>query len=312
MARPGRPLGSTAQAGFTGGRTVKLLKGHTLTIAETLAGTSVSTLDLSRFVRVTPDTSVADTIQAMSDADRSCACVVDGESLAGIFTQRDVLVRAIGRPSTWGHQIADEMSRTVRTIRDDGTVADGLGTMVEWWVRNVPVLSANDHLVGNLSFYTVMKLMAESLASRIRGPGTGPTMEHELSFVDFTGLNMSPPVIVGLEDPLSVVAHHMRARGIGSVLVAEQRGHLAGIVTEFDLQTKVGCSHPDLSVLKVKEVMSEPVALSARSSIADAIREIAERGHSNVPLIAETGRPVGIASFRDVAAYVEASLDAPA
>lgn len=280
-----------------------------MTIAETLAGTAVSTLDLSRFVTVTPDTPVADTVAKMSDADRSCACVVDGDSLVGIFTQRDVLVRVIGRPSTWSHPIESEMSRTVRTMDDDDTVASGLAIMVEWWVRNVPVLTDRNRLAGNLSFYTVMKLMAEALASRIES-GPEPSIEDGLTFVDFTGLNMAPPVVVGLEDPVSHVVHHMKARGIGSVLVAEDRGHLAGIVTEFDLQTKVGCSHPDPSVLHVKHVMSEAVALSARSSIADAIREIAEGGHSNVPLVAESGRPAGVASFRDVAAYIEASLDA--
>lgn len=281
-----------------------------MTIVDTLSETHASTLDISRFVSVTPETTVADTVERMSHADRSCACVVDDENLVGIFTQRDVLLRVIGRPSSWEHAIADEMSRSVRVMRDDETVADGLAIMVDWWVRNVPVLDHEDRLVGSLSFFTVMKLMAELLATRIEDPTHAPSLEDGLTFVDFTGLNMTPPVIVDLEEPVSHAAHHMRARGIGSVLVANDRHHLAGVVTEFDLQTKVGCMHPDPAVLKVEDVMSEPVALSARSSIADVIREIAERGYSNVPLIAESGRPAGVASFRDVAAFIETSLDA--
>lgn len=281
-----------------------------MTTNETLAQTPVSSLDLSRYVEVNPTTSVADTIARMTDADFSCACIVEGGSLVGIYTQRDVLLRAIGRPSSWDRPVADEMSRSVKTMRDDQTVADGLATMVEWWVRSVPVLSEKSRLAGNLSFYTVMRLMADSLASRIESRSPDLSIDDELAFVDFTGLNMAPPVVVGLEEPVSNAVHHMRARGIGSVLVGDRRGHLAGIVTEFDLQTKVGCDHPDISVIKVKDVMSEPVALSPRSSIADGIREIAERGHSNVPLVAESGRPTGIASFRDVAAYIEVTLDA--
>ncbi len=279
-----------------------------MTIVETLAGTPASTLDLGRHVTVTPDTYVSDTVETMAAEDRSCALVVDGETLVGIFTQRDVLMRAIGRPSTWSRPIESEMSRSVRTMRESDTVSEGLEIMVDWWVRNVPVLSADGRVAGNLSFYTVMKLMAESLASRIENQSE-PHTEHGLSFVDFTGLNMSPPVIVDLEEPVSHAAHHMRARGIGSVLVADGRGHLAGIVTEFDLLTRVGCQHPDPSVLRVKQVMSEPVALSPRSSIADGIKEIAHQGHSHVPLVAESGKPAGTASFRDVAAYIEAILD---
>ena len=233
---------------------------------------------------------------------------MDGEALAGIFTQRDVVLRAIGRPSTWDRPIETEMSRAVRTMGHKDSVSAGLALMVEWWVRSVPVLEGGGRLIGNLSFYAVMKLMADFLTARI-DDRTEPHAEHGLTFVDFTGLNMSPPVIVGLDEPVSNVVHHMKARGIGSVLVADVRGQLAGIVTEFDIQTKVGCEHPDPSVLKVKQVMSEPVALSARSSIAEGIRELADQGHSNVPLVAESGKPVGVASFREVAAFIETALD---
>jgi len=279
-----------------------------VTIAKTLGSTTVTELDLSRYVTVSPSTTVSETVSKMNDADFSCACVVEDDNLVGVFTQRDVLLRAIGHPAAWSRPIETEMSRGARTIRDDESVADGLAIMVEWWIRSVPVLSDEEQLAGNLSFYSVMKLMAEALATRIDSRAE-PQAEHGLSFVDFTGLNMSPPVIVDLEDPVSHVAHHLVARGIGSVLVADARGQLAGVVTEFDLQTRVGCDHPDPSALKVEQVMSEPVALSPRSSIADGIRELAAQGHSNVPLVAESGRPVGVASFRDVAAFIETTLD---
>lgn len=279
-----------------------------MTIAKTLGSTTVTELDLSRYVTVAPSTTVSQTVEKMNDADFSCACVVEGDKLLGVFTQRDVLLRAIGRPAAWSRPIETEMSRAPRTMREDDSVAAGLAIMVEWWVRSVPVLGEEEQLAGNLSFYSVMKLIAEALAARIDSR-TEPHAEHGLSFVDFTGLNMSPPVIVGLEDPVSHVAHHLGARGIGSVLVADARGQLAGVVTEFDLQTRVGCEHPDPGALKVNQVMSEPVALSPRSSIADGIRELAAQGHSNVPLVAESGRPVGVASFRDVAAFIETALD---
>lgn len=279
-----------------------------MTIAKTLGSTTVTELDLSRYVTVAPSTTVSQTVEKMNDADFSCACVVEGDKLLGVFTQRDVLLRAIGHPAAWSRPIETEMSRAPRTMREDDSVAAGLAIMVEWWVRSVPVLGDGEQLAGNLSFYSVMKLIAEALATRIDSR-TEPHAEHGLNFVDFTGLNMSPPVIVSMEDPVSHVAHHLGARGIGSVLVADARGQLAGVVTEFDLQTRVGCEHPDPGALKVNQVMSEPVALSPRSSIADGIRELAAQGHSNVPLVAESGRPVGVASFRDVAAFIEAALD---
>jgi CBS domain-containing protein len=279
-------------------------------IAETLAETSVSHLDLSRYVTVPPDSSVAKTVNTMSASGRSCALVAEDGDLIGIFTQRDVLLKVIGRPQTWDRQITEEMTSAVRTMRDDQSVADGLAIMNDWWVRSVPVVGSNNKLVGCLSFYTIMKTMADLLTSRVEDHAE-PDVQDGLSFIDFTGLNIHPPVKVGLDESVEVAAHHMKARAIGSVLVADERDNLSGVLTEFDLQTKVGCDQPDLSSLSVQDVMTrDPVSLTARSSIADAIQEMAELGFSHIPLVGESGRPVGVASFRDISAYLETSLGA--
>ena len=279
-------------------------------IAETLAETSVSHLDLSRYVSVPSDSSVAETVATMSTAGRSCALVTNGRDLTGIFTQRDVLMRVIGRPQTWDRPIAEEMTSAVRTMGDDLSVADGLSIMNDWWVRSVPVVRDEGNLVGCLSFYTIMSTIADLLASNV-DDHPEPDVQDGLSFIDFTGLNIHPPVTVGMEETVDVAAHHMKARAIGSVLVADERDKLAGVLTEFDLQTKIGCDRSDLASLAVRDVMTpDPVRLTARSSIASAIREMTEAGFSHIPLVGESGRPVGVASFRDISAYLETSLGA--
>ena len=120
---------------------------------------------------------------------------------------------------------------------------------------------------------------------------------------------MKHPITVRPDDGIDVAAHHMRARSIGSVLVTDARGNLTGVLSEFDLLTHIGCEEPDLSKYTVAELMtSDPVALPARSSIADGIGEMADAGFSHVPLLGESRRPVGVVSFRDVAEYIELNL----
>ncbi len=282
-----------------------------MNIADALAATPVSTLDLSRYLEVEATATVAGVVEAMASAGKSCACVVGDDGLAGIFTQRDALVRVIGRPAAWGRPIAEEMSTPVRTMSLDQSVADGLALMTEWWVRNVPVLNADGNLAGNLTFYAIIREIGRLLAGRLDEHAAELGVEHTLAFVDFTGLPSHHPVTVGMDDTADVAAHHMRARGIGSVVVVDERGALMGMLTEFDLLTKVGVGPADLATLTVKELMTpDPVALPVRSPIAAAIREVAEHEFSHVPLLGESGRPVGMASFRDLAAYVETSLDA--
>ncbi len=282
-----------------------------MSVADALASTPVSSLDLSRFVSVDPDASVAETVEAMRDAGRSCACIVDGATLVGIFTQRDVLQRVIGRPSTWDRPITEEMTGSVRTMLETASASDGLAIMNDWWVRSVPVLDGESRFVGNLSFYTMIRTIGGMLATRIDESSQQATSDHGLAFVDFTGLNTSAPVMVGMDDSVEVAAHHMKARCIGSVLVTDDHSQLVGVLSEFDLQMEIGCDTGDLSKIPVKQVMTaDPVVLAARSPIADAITQIIEHEFSHVPLVGESGRPVGVASFRDIAAYVEASLAA--
>lgn len=281
-----------------------------LAIADALAEINVSDLDLSRYVAVEPSEKVAETVRAMRESDYSSACVVSDGELAGIFTQRDVLTRVIGRPHVCDNPVGEEMTTTVRTMQADQSVADGLTIMRQWWVRNVPVLDGDHHLVGSLSWYTVMRTIAGLLDNPAEETPTEPTFEDEMEFVDFTGLNTSPPVLVSSGETADVAVHHLRTRAIGSVLVTDERGHLVGIVTEFDVLTSLGCASDDLSSVPIGEVMTpDPVTLSARSPVVEAIRQMAERNFSHAPLMGESGRPVSVASFSDIVSYLDTSLE---
>lgn len=115
-----------------------------MSISELLAAMPVSDLDLSRFVEVGPATTVAETVEAMNAANRSMAGVVAEGRLLGVFTQRDILNRVLGRSRMWTHPITDEMTRSIRTMRLSDSVADGLAIMNDWWVRSVPVVDEEE------------------------------------------------------------------------------------------------------------------------------------------------------------------------
>lgn len=271
---------------------------------------AVSELDLGRFVKVAPSESISDTVQAMRDTGFSCACVVDDGALVGVFTQRDVLMRVLGRSRVCDHPVGEEMTRSPRTMRPDQSVADGLAIMREWWVRSVPVVDDAGGLVGSFSWYTAMNTMAGILNRPSETEGVGPRVKHGLEFVDFTGLDIHAPVTVSEHDTADVAAHHMRARAIGSILVVDQREQLTGIVSEFDLLERLACTGADIENVTVGEMTSpDVVALSVRSKIAEAIQKMADNGFSHAPLLGESSRPVGVASFRDIAAYFETSLE---
>lgn len=280
------------------------------TIASALETTTVSTLDLGRFAAVHPDQTVAQAVGAMADSGFSAACVLDDRALVGIFTQRDYLLAVAGRPTVWQRPIGELMTAPVRTISGADSAAAGLRIMVDWWTRSVPVLGPDGDFVGNLSFVTIMKLMTSLLADRVGADSSEPSVGHGLAYVDFRGLNTSSPFAVAPDLSVAHALHHMRARGIGSVLVEDQRSRLVGELTEFELLTGLGCRDEDLDTLPVSSLMNpEPVTLPVRASIADAMQTLLDHEYSHVVLSGESGRPVGVASFRDIAGYIETTLD---
>lgn len=279
-------------------------------ITDVLTATPVASLDLTRHVSVPPGATVADTVDTMAEAGRSCAVVVDARRPVGIFTQRDYLERVVGRPDTWERPIGLEMSIPVRTMPSTASIGDGLAIMNDWWVRSVPVLDDEGRLEGCLSFYALMSALASMLAERVSGHAGEPTIRDGLSLIDFTGINLSAPVVMETGDSVERAVQHMRVRGFGSVLVVDDRERLVGELSEFDLLTELGCAPNELADLRIGDLMDhDPRALEARSHVVDVIQRILDRESSHVPLTGESGRPVGLASVRDVVAFVETALE---
>jgi CBS domain-containing protein len=91
----------------------------------------------------------------------------------------------------------------------------------------------------------------------------------------------------------------MRERYVGSVVVADERGHLLGIFTERDAVCRVLAESRDADQTTLAKVMTTEVAtVSPQATALDALRLMQDGGFRHVPVVAE-GRVVGIVSFTD-------------
>jgi sulfide:quinone oxidoreductase len=107
------------------------------------------------------------------------------------------------------------------------------------------------------------------------------------------------PLVVAPEDTLGEVAEKMRARDLGSALVADY-GRLIGILTSRDLlRAFAGRVHP--SEARVREWMTaEPVTVSTATPIEAAVILMTEYGFHHLPVV-EDERPVGMLGLRQAA-----------
>lgn len=112
--------------------------------------TTLGDLMHTDLLTVSPATTVGQAVQVMGRERVSSVLVLDGERLAGIFTERDV-VRALGAYfDAANHPVTEWMAAEVVTAAPATTAEEALALMEEHTIRHLPVLDG-DRLVGIVS-----------------------------------------------------------------------------------------------------------------------------------------------------------------
>jgi CBS domain-containing protein len=90
--------------------------------------------------------------RAMRESDIGDVVVTDGHSLAGMVTDRDIVVRAVAENRLPGEiTIGDVASRDIVMIEQTATVAEAADLMRERSVRRILVCDSERQLVGIIS-----------------------------------------------------------------------------------------------------------------------------------------------------------------
>jgi CBS-domain-containing membrane protein len=97
-----------------------------------------------------------ETLQAaarrMQEMDVGSLPVLDGKAVAGIVTDRDIAVRGVAAGMIPQESlVADVMTAELRFCRADDTIEQAMAEMGDVQVRRLPVLDANNEIVGIVS-----------------------------------------------------------------------------------------------------------------------------------------------------------------
>lgn len=112
------------------------------------------------------------------------------------------------------------------------------------------------------------------------------------------------PVCAQRGDRIGDVVQSMQRHHIGCILVLEGE-RLAGIFTERDLLRDVVGSGIDLDREPIERFMTEaPETLRPTDPIVFALNKMSLGGFRHVPLVDDSGRPVGVISVKDIVDYI--------
>ena len=131
------------------------------------------------------------------------------------------------------------------------------------------------------------------------------TMElSELFGQPISNLEPAVPICVESASSLQEVVSTLQENRIGCVLVVREK-RLVGVITERDFAFKILGRGLDLAGEIVDDFMTtEPETLSPDDPVAYALNRMNMGGYRHVPLLDDSGTPVGIISVKDIVQWI--------
>jgi CBS domain-containing protein len=115
----------------------------------------------SKVFSVGPSATIAEAVAEMNTYRIGSVLVMDNDTLYGIFTERDVLTRVVGRSiDVQTAKVSTVMTVNPQTIRPSATVDDVMQIYSDKHCRHLPVIE-NGHLLGMLSIGDVNRWIVD-------------------------------------------------------------------------------------------------------------------------------------------------------
>jgi CBS domain-containing protein len=125
---------------------------------------TVETIMTRDLLRVDAGVSLVDAAGRMNDRRVGAVLVFDGERLAGILTERDVL-RAVAAAAVEGGTVGDWMTSTPETIEPSETASQAAALMLHGGFRHLPVADG-DRVIGVVSIRDLIRHVLPDEAPR--------------------------------------------------------------------------------------------------------------------------------------------------
>ena len=128
----------------------------------------VSALGRREPATVLPSSSLADAIAAMQAGETRSVLVTDADGrLLGVFTERDVLLRVLGRDADTSAPIERFMTPEPRSVRLDSALGDAIEIMERGGFNGLPVVDDEGRVAGHLDARDVLEYIAEAFPQEV-------------------------------------------------------------------------------------------------------------------------------------------------
>jgi len=241
---------------------------------------------------ISPNETVVSAAKMMSEKRVSCLAVMDGGQVAGILTETDMLRRVARNGKHFYHSTLEQiMSGTVKSVSGDMSVLEASNIMSETRIKRLPVLEQGK-LVGIVTQTDLVRAL------------TSYGLWRDVSEI------MSRDVAVIPENAtVAKAAELMTLRRISCIVVLDG-GEATGVLTQKDMLRRVVALQRDPVRVRVRDVMSSPVAsVAANCSVFSASKMMEEMNVRRL-VVTEGKELAGVVTQTDIFRAVRDKLQA--
>jgi len=112
-------------------------------------------------------TPVEEALRQMREGQAGCALVCRAGTLAGIFTERDVLNKVVGVEGVLDRPISDLMTPDPVRVHENDPIRDAVLAMHERGFRNVPVVDSEERVVSCVRHKDIVHFLVQHFAQHV-------------------------------------------------------------------------------------------------------------------------------------------------
>ena len=140
----------------------------TRNIEDVLKDTKIHQILRPKLLMALPSASLQEVVDLMHVEKSGYVVIVDEHSkLVGMFTEREVLMKAMQKGVVWINPVSQFMRTDLHTLKKSDTVGEALAMMSKFSVRHVPLVDEYGQVNGILSIRTIVGFLAELFPKEI-------------------------------------------------------------------------------------------------------------------------------------------------
>jgi CBS domain-containing protein len=146
---------------------VGVMIAHDMKLEQSLRHLEVLALALQPPLALDRSTRVGDVIKAMRDRGLGYALITQDDRLAGIFTERDVLLSVLDNAETLSQPVSKHMTAQPICVSESDPVWQAVVRMHEGGFRQLPVVDSGSRVVGCVRHKDVAEYLVDHFADHV-------------------------------------------------------------------------------------------------------------------------------------------------